>query len=97
MKYAHVCIVPCMSKPLTTADAAALLGVTRWRVNALIRDGRLKAMRVGQIFLIEERDLKAVAERTPGRPPKVKVEATNGQATPTKKRAAKASAKKGGK
>ena len=69
-----------MSKPLTTADAAALLGVTRWRVNALIRDGRLKAMRVGQIFLIEERDLKAVAERTPGRPPKVKAEVSpNGE------------------
>ncbi len=92
MKYALACIVLCMSKPLTTADAAALLGVTRWRVNALIRDGRLKAMRVGQIFLIEERDLKAVENRTPGRPPKAKPEtdtppATNGtrKRTTTKK------------
>jgi excisionase family DNA binding protein len=80
-----------MNKPLTTAEAAAHLGVTRWRVNAMIRDGRLKATRLGQIFVIDEKDLKAVEVRTPGRPPKAKAEdapATNGATT-------KATAKKG--
>ena len=50
--------------------AARRLGVTRWRVNALIRDGQLKATRLGQIFVIEEGDLKAGKDRKPGRPPK---------------------------
>ncbi len=59
-----------MNGLLTTAEAAERLGVTRWRVNALIRDGRLKATRLGQIFVIEEGDLKAVEHRKPGRPPK---------------------------
>lgn len=53
---------------LTTAEAAERLGVTRWRVNALIQAGRLKAEKKGQIYLIDERDLKAVENRKPGRP-----------------------------
>ena len=67
-----VCIVSRMAitKLLTTSEAAEKLGVTRWRVNALIRDGRLKATKVGQIFLIEEKDLIPVMDRKPGRPPK---------------------------
>jgi excisionase family DNA binding protein len=55
---------------LTTSEVAERLGVTRWRVNALIQAGRLKAEKKGQIYLIDERDLKAVLERKPGRPPK---------------------------
>jgi|GEM_PF-2147129 len=55
---------------LTTSEAAERLGVTRWRVNALIKSGRLKAQKKGQIYLIEERDLAAVSERKPGRPAK---------------------------
>lgn len=55
---------------LTTSEAAERLGVTRWRVNALIKAGRLKAEQKGQIYLIDERDLKAVMVRKPGRPPK---------------------------
>ncbi len=79
-----------MNKPLTTAEAAAHLGVTRWRVNAMIRDGRLKATRLGQIFVIDEKDLKAVENRTPGRPPKAKAEdATATTTNGTRKRAAK--------
>jgi excisionase family DNA binding protein len=58
-----------MSGLLTTAQAAEKLGVTRWRVNQLIQHGRLKATRVGQIFIINEQDLKAVENRKPGRPP----------------------------
>jgi excisionase family DNA binding protein len=53
---------------LTTSEAAERLGVTRWRVNALIKSGRLKAEKKGQIYLISERDLAAVMERKPGRP-----------------------------
>lgn len=69
--------VPCVAysmrmATLTTSEAAERLGVTRWRVNALITSGRLKAEKKGQIYLIDERDLKAVMVRTPGRPPKAK-------------------------
>jgi excisionase family DNA binding protein len=59
-------------KMLTTSEVAEMLGVTRWRINALIRDGRLKAEKFGQIFLIKEEDLKMVLVRKPGRPPKEK-------------------------
>ncbi len=53
---------------LTTSEAAERLGVTRWRVSALIQAGRLKAEKKGQIYLIDESDLKPVMVRTPGRP-----------------------------
>lgn len=55
---------------LTTSEAAERLGVTRFRVNALIKSGRLKAEKKGQIYLIDERDLKDVMVRKAGRPPK---------------------------
>ena len=57
---------------LTTSEAAEILGVTRWRVNALIKSGRLKAEKKGQIYLIDEQDLKPVMVRKAGRPPKPK-------------------------
>jgi excisionase family DNA binding protein len=59
---------------LTTSEAAERLGVTRWRVSALIQAGRLKAEKKGQIYLIDERDLKPVMVRKVGRPPKPKAE-----------------------
>ena len=49
---------------LTMSQAAEQLG-TRWRMNALIREGRLNATRMGQIFDIGERDLKAVENCRP--------------------------------
>jgi excisionase family DNA binding protein len=55
---------------LTTNDAASRLGVSQRRVTALIQDGRLPAQRIGRDYLIEERDLKLVSDRKPGRPPK---------------------------
>jgi excisionase family DNA binding protein len=63
-----------VSKPklLTTSEVAARLNVTRWRINAMIRDKRLPASRYGGIFLIRESDLKLVENRKPGRPPKRK-------------------------
>ena len=35
--------IVCAVQQLTTSEAAERLGVTRWRVNALIKAGRLKA------------------------------------------------------
>lgn len=55
---------------LTTSEVAEKLGVTRWRINALIRDGRLEAKRFGGIWLVREKDLAAVMVRKNGRPKK---------------------------
>ena len=58
-------------KLLTTSEVAERLGVTRWRVNQIIQSGKLKAAKFGQIYLINEDDLKEVLERPKvGRPPK---------------------------
>ncbi|HEX8568211.1 MAG TPA: helix-turn-helix domain-containing protein [Pyrinomonadaceae bacterium] len=57
---------------LTTAEVAARLGVTRWRINALIKSKRLPAERFGAIFLVRESDLRLVENRKPGRPRKSK-------------------------
>lgn len=53
-----------------TKEAAARLGITARRVRALITSGQLTARRVGRDWLIDERSLKAVAVRRPGRPRK---------------------------
>ncbi len=42
------------------------------RVQAMIRDGRLPAEKLGRDYVIREQDLKLVADRKPGRPPKTK-------------------------
>lgn len=55
---------------LTTAQAAARLGVTPWRVYALIRSGRLPASKWGRDWMIAEKDLERVKVRKPGRPRK---------------------------
>lgn len=59
---------------LTTAEAAAQLGVHRTRVHVLIHEGRLPAERFGRAYMIKESDLKLVEDRKPGRPPKLKDE-----------------------
>ena len=81
-------------KLLTATEASERLGVHRTRVNVLIREGRLPAQRLGRAYMIRETDLKLVEDRKPGRPAKAKAEATNGQATPAKKRAAKKGVRK---
>jgi excisionase family DNA binding protein len=53
---------------ITAADAARKLGVTRTRVNQLIRSGRLPAEKVGMQYLIKPADLAKVKDRKPGRP-----------------------------
>ena len=57
-------------KLLTTSEVATKLGVTRWRINAMIRDKRLPAERFGGIWLVKEKDLAAVMVRKNGRPKK---------------------------
>lgn len=55
-----------MGTPLTTAQAAAQLGISRRRVSQLIAAGRLRAQRVGRDWLIATADLDAVRVRKPG-------------------------------
>lgn len=55
---------------LTTPEVATRLKVSTRRVLALIQDGRLPSTQYGRDHLVKESDLKLVAERKPGRPPK---------------------------
>jgi excisionase family DNA binding protein len=57
-------------KLLTTSEVAERLGVHRTRVNVLIQEGRLPAQKFGRSFLVQEKDLKFVVDRKPGRPRK---------------------------
>lgn len=59
-------------KLISSAEAAKKLGVHITRVQVLIREGRLPARLVGRTYVIEESDLRLVAERKPGRPPREK-------------------------
>lgn len=64
---------------LTTKEAAERLGITVARIHALIRDERLPAEKLGRDYVIKEKDLKLVADRKPGRPPKPKDSGTEGK------------------
>jgi excisionase family DNA binding protein len=57
-------------KMLTTKEVAKRLGVSVRRVHALIQAERLPAQKFGRDYLIDQRDLKLVEERKPGRPRK---------------------------
>jgi excisionase family DNA binding protein len=57
-------------KLLTTKEVAERLGVSVRRVHALIQDGRLPAQKFGRDYQIDEKDLKLVQNRKPGRPRK---------------------------
>ncbi len=63
-----------MENLLTTEQVASRLGVTSARVRALILAGRLPAQKFGHVHMIQEADLKLVANRKTGRPPKAKPE-----------------------
>jgi excisionase family DNA binding protein len=56
---------------LTTKDAAERLGVTVGRIHQLIQEERLPAEKAGRDYLINEKDLKLVKDRKPGRPKKL--------------------------
>jgi len=62
------------TKLLSVIEAAEKLGVSRWRVNQFIDDGRLPAKKVGRSYVILESDLQLVENRQTGRPPKNKDE-----------------------
>ena len=49
---------------LTTADAAKVMGVSRVWVWTLIKRKRLKAVRVGSIYLIKPIDLRGYMAKT---------------------------------
>ena len=61
-------------KLLSVIEAAEKLGVSRWRVNQFINEGRLPAQKIGRSYVIKESDLQLVADRPTGRPPKDKSE-----------------------
>ena len=65
-----------MTKLLTTSEAAGLLGVNASRIRQLVLQGRLPAQKMGRDLFIDEKDLKLVEDRKPGRPSKA--EATKG-------------------
>ena len=53
---------------LSVSEAAARLGVSRVRVWQWIKEGRLKAERLGNAWAIRERDLAKFKPRPTGRP-----------------------------
>lgn len=56
---------------ITTKEASDVLGVTRQRVLQLIQDGRIKAEKFANVYMIRRGDLNHIEERPMGRPPKV--------------------------
>ncbi len=57
-------------KVLTTREASERLNVSVRRVHQFINQGRLPAAKLGRDYIIQEKDLKLVAERKNGRPAK---------------------------
>ena len=66
-----------MDELLTTRQAAERVGVTAGRVRQMVADGALPSARLGRDDFIRVADLKLVADRTHGRPPKAKTEAAS--------------------
>jgi excisionase family DNA binding protein len=54
---------------ITTNEAASELGVTRQRVLQLIQDGRLKAEKFANVYMIPRGALSNIEEKPMGRPP----------------------------
>lgn len=59
-------------KIITTTEAAKRLGVTPDRVRKMIDAKRLKATKLGNIWVIDPKDLEAVKDRKVGRPRKAR-------------------------
>ncbi len=66
---------------ITTNDAAAELGVTRQRVLQLIKDGRVKAEKFANVYMIRREAISNIEEKPMGRPPKAKASGTDGKVT----------------
>jgi excisionase family DNA binding protein len=59
--------------PLTTTQAALILGVHRSRILHMIRDGQLASTKTGRDHFIDPRQLERVKDRKRGRPAKKSV------------------------
>ena len=59
-------------KIISTAEAAKRLGVTQSRVQKMIAAKRLKAIKVGNVWLIDPKDLEPLKDRKVGRPRKTR-------------------------
>ena len=59
-----------MTEYITTAEAAAALGISPMRVRQLIQDGTLRATKFGHVYMITRGDVAGVVRRPPGRPPR---------------------------
>lgn len=59
-----------MKNLISSKDAAEKLGLSLRRVQALITSGRLPAQKIGNSYVVNEKDLELVRERIPGRPAK---------------------------
>ncbi|MCA1590344.1 MAG: helix-turn-helix domain-containing protein [Acidobacteria bacterium] len=55
---------------LSTKQAGEILGVSRRRVISLIEQGRLKAERFSNVYMIDRKELETVQIRKNGRPTK---------------------------
>ena len=55
-------------KLLSAKQAGKILGVNDSRIRQLILAKRLPAIKIGDSWVIQEKDLKIVADRKPGRP-----------------------------
>jgi hypothetical protein len=61
-------VKPLQTSHATTEGAADRLNITPRRVRALIQAEQLRAEKKARDYLIEEKDLKLVKNRKPGRP-----------------------------
>jgi excisionase family DNA binding protein len=59
-------------KIISTAEAAKRLNVTQSRVQKMIAAKRLKATKVGNVWLIDPKDLEPLKDRKVGRPRKAR-------------------------
>ena len=57
---------------ISATEAAERLNVTPTRIRAMISSGRLKATKVGNMWVINPKDLDAVKDRKVGRPRKAR-------------------------
>lgn len=61
-----------MKNLISSKEAAERLGLSLRRVQALITTGKLPAQKIGNSYVVKEKDLELVKERKPGRPSKIK-------------------------
>jgi excisionase family DNA binding protein len=71
---------------ITTNEAAGVLGVTRQRILQLIQDGRIRAEKFANVYMIRRGDLDHIEEKPMGRPPKAAKNGTIETQTKTTRR-----------